>query len=94
VLLEAWANGVPNIAYRAGGIADVIRHDVDGLLVKCGDIAGLAGALARLHEDAECGRRLGAWGRARVPEEFAWHDKLALVRSVVAGVKNAKAQAA
>src|SRR5207253_7431181 len=29
VLLEAWANGVANIAYRAGGIADVLRRDVD-----------------------------------------------------------------
>jgi hypothetical protein len=42
VLLEAWANGVPNIAYRAGGIADVIQHDTDGLLVPCGKIEALA----------------------------------------------------
>ena len=45
VLLEAWANGLPNLAYRAGGIADVIRHGEDGLLTRCGDIAGLAAAL-------------------------------------------------
>ena len=25
VLLEAWANGVANVAYRAGGVADVIQ---------------------------------------------------------------------
>src|SRR5213076_925877 len=31
VLLEAWANGVPNVGYRAGGIAGVIRHAEDGL---------------------------------------------------------------
>ena len=41
VLLEAWANGVPNAAYRAGGIADIIRHERDGLLVPCGDIQAL-----------------------------------------------------
>src|SRR5262249_22478578 len=42
VLLEAWANGLPNIAYRAGGPADLLRHDEDGLLVTCGDIEQLA----------------------------------------------------
>jgi glycosyltransferase involved in cell wall biosynthesis len=34
VLLEAWANGVPNVGYRAGGIAELIRPGVDGLLVR------------------------------------------------------------
>src|SRR5207249_1302229 len=29
VLLEAWANGVPNVGYRAGGIAGVIQHEHD-----------------------------------------------------------------
>src|SRR5207245_470304 len=32
VLLEAWANGLPNLAYHAGGVADLLRHDQDGLL--------------------------------------------------------------
>ena len=47
VLLEAWANGLPNLAYRAGGIAGVIRHGEDGLLVRCGDVTGLAEAPER-----------------------------------------------
>jgi glycosyltransferase involved in cell wall biosynthesis len=83
VLLEAWANGVPNIAYRAGGIADVIRHDVDGLLVKCGDIAALTKAIQCLHDDADQRVRLGIDGRARSPADFCWNDKLALVREVI-----------
>jgi glycosyltransferase involved in cell wall biosynthesis len=80
VLLEAWANGVPNVAYRAGGIADVIRHEADGLLVPCGDVEGLAHALARLVGDSGLRDRLGAAGRARVHRELAWPDKLQLVR--------------
>src|SRR4029077_15470013 len=53
VLLEAWANGAANVGYRAGGVAWVIRHEQDGLLVKCGDIDGLAAALLRLAGDAD-----------------------------------------
>jgi glycosyltransferase involved in cell wall biosynthesis len=84
VLLEAWANGVPNVAYRAGGIADLIRPGHDGLLAPCGDVRGLAIALARLHGDAALRRRLGAAGQARLVSEFRWEDKLALVRALYA----------
>ncbi len=80
VLLEAWANGAPNVAYRAGGPAWVIRHGQDGLLVKCGDVDGLAAALLRLAGDGELRRRLGEAGRERTRKEFDWEDKLRLVR--------------
>lgn len=83
VLLEAWANGVANIGYRAGGIADVIRHDVDGHLVPCGDIAGLSEAIALLHDDVDRRVRLGVDGKARLPSEFCWGGKLDLVRQTI-----------
>jgi glycosyltransferase involved in cell wall biosynthesis len=82
VLLEAWANGLPNVGYRAGGVADVIRHERDGLLVRCGDIDGLADALARLIQDVDLRHRLGIAGKNRLPSEFRWEDKLELVRQM------------
>ena len=80
VLVEAWANGVPNLAYRAGGIAGVIRHEEDGLLTRCGDIAGLAEALGRLVGNEDIRRQLGSVGRERAEREFRWVDKLDKVR--------------
>jgi glycosyltransferase involved in cell wall biosynthesis len=80
VLLEAWANGLPNVAYRAGGPADVIRHEQDGLLVPCGDVPALAQALDRLISDAALRRSLGEAGRERTRREWKWFDKLELVR--------------
>ena len=80
VLLEAWANGLPNVAYRAGGIAGVIRHEDDGLLVRCGDVTALADALGRLVDDATRRRRLGEAGRERSARDYRWEDKLAMVR--------------
>jgi glycosyltransferase involved in cell wall biosynthesis len=82
VLLEAWANGLANVAYRAGGIAGVIRHDVDGLLVRCGDVNGLAEALISLVNNEDLRRRLGHAGQARLKSDYRWEDKLALVRQV------------
>ncbi|MGH9676978.1 MAG: glycosyltransferase family 4 protein, partial [Candidatus Acidiferrum sp.] len=79
VLLEAWANGAPNVGYRAGGIASVIRHEKDGLLVRCGDIEGLAAALRKLVKSNSLRISLGAAGRERARCEFRWDDKLRLV---------------
>lgn len=79
VLLEAWANGVPCVGYRAGGVADVIRHEENGLLVRCGDLNGLADSLVRLEEDATRRRAMGEAGRALLPREYRWEDRLNLV---------------
>jgi glycosyltransferase involved in cell wall biosynthesis len=84
VLLEAWANGVPNIGYRAGGIGWVIRDEKDGLLALCGDIDGLAAAVLRLSTNAELRHRLGASGLERTGHEFEWTDKFEIVRRVYA----------
>ena len=81
VLLEAWANGVANVGYRAGGIAGVLRHEEDGLLVRCGDLEALAAALVRLETDVPLRQRLGAKGRERALTDFRWQDKLDLVHS-------------
>jgi glycosyltransferase involved in cell wall biosynthesis len=86
VLLEAWTNGVPNVAYRAGGVADLIQHRVDGSLVSCGDVPALAGALRELIRAPELRRRLGQSGRARVAHSYQWGDKLALVQHTLRGL--------
>jgi glycosyltransferase involved in cell wall biosynthesis len=82
VLLEAWANGLPNLCYRAGGVAEVVRHEADGLLVTCGDVEGLTQSLIRLAGDPELRRRLGAAGLERTQREFRWKSKLEKVRQV------------
>ena len=92
VLLEAWANGLPNVAYRAGGPADLIRHGEDGLLVPCGDVDGLADALRMLAADADARRSLGGAGRERVGREFRWEDKLGIVRRVLGEVTGGQMQ--
>jgi len=70
------------VAYRAGGVAEVIHHEQDGVLVRCGVVAELASALDLLISDAALRHRLGASGRERVLNEFRWEEKLARVRQV------------
>jgi glycosyltransferase involved in cell wall biosynthesis len=83
VLLEAWANGKPNLVYRAGGPAELVRDGLDGLQAACGDVGELAVQLGLLVADADLRRRLGDNGRARIATEFRWGDKLELVRETI-----------
>ncbi len=82
VLLEAWANGIPCIGYRAGGIAEVIRHEQDGFLAPCGDIKVLADSLEKLLTDEEVRTTLGNRGQAKVLKDYRWDDKLTLVQRI------------
>jgi glycosyltransferase involved in cell wall biosynthesis len=86
VLLEAWANGLPNVIYRAGGPGDLVRHGCDGWQVRCGDVEQLAECLRRAIANPAARRDLGEAGRRRVRGEFRWEDKLALVHTVLKDV--------
>ncbi len=86
VLLEAWVNGKPNVAYRAGGPGELIRHGSDGLLARCGDVEELAAGLIELVDHADLRHSLGEAGRARIDREFGWQDKLELVERTLRGV--------
>jgi colanic acid/amylovoran biosynthesis glycosyltransferase len=69
-LMEAMAAGVPVVSTRVSGIPELIEEEREGLLVPPGDSPALAGALARLLDDAPLRRRLAREARAKVEREF------------------------
>jgi glycosyltransferase involved in cell wall biosynthesis len=72
VLLEVFAAGVPVVAYDiVTGPAEIIRHDVDGLLVPPGDIESLSLAMARLMRDDDTRHAFGKAAREGVYERFS-----------------------
>jgi glycosyltransferase involved in cell wall biosynthesis len=50
VILEGMAAGVSVIAARAGGPAEILQHDVTGLLYEPNDVHGLAEAMRRMRD--------------------------------------------
>lgn len=69
-VLEAMAAGRPVVASRIGGIAEQVTHDVDGLLVRPGDVDALAHAMRQLADDAELAGHLGAAALRTVATRF------------------------
>ncbi len=72
VLVEAMAAGRPVVTSDIPGYREVVRHEVEGLLVPPGDEEGLAAALLRLLADKEQQERMGRNGRERAAS-FAWN---------------------
>jgi glycosyltransferase involved in cell wall biosynthesis len=58
VVLDAFAAGIPVIGSNLGGIAEMVRHDVNGLLVDQSSVAAWSSALRRLAQDAALLQRL------------------------------------
>ena len=69
-LLEAMAAGCPVIATAVGGIPDLIRGGVNGLLVPAGDTEALAAAIRRVVDDPAFARSLGEAARATIAARF------------------------
>ncbi len=67
---EAMAVGKPVVAARAGGLPELVQHEVTGLLVPPGDVTACATAVTRLLSDAGLRARLGAAGRLRAESLF------------------------
>ena len=51
VIHEAFMSGVPVVGARIGGIADLVKHEVNGLLFEPDSFESLAAALGRLVDD-------------------------------------------
>jgi glycosyltransferase involved in cell wall biosynthesis len=59
-VVEALAVGTPVIATRAGGVAEVVHDEVNGLIVPADDAEALGAAVRRFAGDAELRERLRA----------------------------------
>ena len=65
VLVEGLAAGIPVVASDAGGAAEIISSELNGLLTPVGDVSALAEALQRLVDDSDLRKRLTEAGHER-----------------------------
>jgi glycosyltransferase involved in cell wall biosynthesis len=86
-LLEAMACGCPAVAWRFGAPAETIVDGESGLLVREGDVAGLAGALLELLGSPARARALGAAARARMAARYGEEGRTAEVEAFLERVR-------
>jgi glycosyltransferase involved in cell wall biosynthesis len=83
VIQEAMASGLPVVAQRQGGPADLVRPSVTGTLVEPGDAEGFAREVVRLVEQPELRVRMGHTSRA-IAEKRGWDTVNAQIAHIIA----------
>jgi glycosyltransferase involved in cell wall biosynthesis len=71
VLLEAFSAGLPVIAFRSGGIPELVENRTNGLIVAQGDEEGLYQSMRELIVDPDLRASLGSAAES-VPAQFPW----------------------
>jgi len=90
-LMEAMAMELPVIATRAGGVPEMIRDGVDGVLVPPATPQLLADAIERLARDPAHARSLGSAARRRIEERFSHRRSATAIASGVSDLPAASA---
>ena len=78
VVLEAMASGIPVIATPAGGVADHLRDEENGLAFPANDAAAMSAQMVRLAQNHALTARLGV-GARQTAEALSWeleYDRL------------------
>ncbi|MCZ0756423.1 glycosyltransferase [Anoxybacillus sp. J5B_2022] len=72
--VEAMACGVPVVVSNVGGLPEVVKKDVTGLIVPKENPDALADAFKRLLSDADLRHQMGENGIQHVKEHYHWID--------------------
>jgi glycosyltransferase involved in cell wall biosynthesis len=70
-LLESMGAARPVITTDIAANREVVRHEIDGLLVSVGDVEATSAAILRLLSDSSEARRMGDAARERVVADFS-----------------------
>ncbi len=80
VAIESMAAGTPVVTTTVGGLPEIVRHEVNGLLVPPRDPSALAAAIVRLANDSDLRRRLSENGKQTAFRQF---DPRSLTEQVI-----------
>ena len=90
VLIEAMAAAKPVIATCVGGIPEIVKDGINGLLVRPNDPSALAEALHKLLKDESLSIKLGEEGRRRA-EKYKLERITPLYISTIASILETRA---
>jgi glycosyltransferase involved in cell wall biosynthesis len=75
-VLEAMACGTPVVGFNVGGIPDMVRSGITGLLAPAGDVDGLLGAIREILRCPARRATMGANCRRIVMEEYRLNEQV------------------
>ncbi len=85
VVIEAMASGLPVVAARVGGVADIVSEGLNGYSFESGDVAGLRAGVQRIASNREKRAWMGQQARAYA-ETQSWEAIMDEVIEVYTGL--------
>ena len=82
-LVEAMACALPVLASRQGGMTEIVLPGVTGELLPPGEVSAWRETIARLLQQPDRMRAMGAAGRMRVAAEFTWSANAAKLEKIL-----------
>ncbi len=82
-VLEAQASGLPVVATRHTGIADVVLDGQTGFLVEEGDVDQMAKGMLQVAQNPKVAAELGAAGRQRISSAFGYDQTLGKLANII-----------
>lgn len=73
-LLEAMASGCPVVSTNAGGIKEVVRHNIDGLLCDTAEVDRLPELVVRFLKSEQLRQDFGLQARKRIESHFSMRE--------------------
>jgi glycosyltransferase involved in cell wall biosynthesis len=70
--LEAWAAATPVVGARIGATPEVIRENIDGLLVEFDNVRDIAQKVIKLLKRKKFSKNLGLNGQSKVAQNYTW----------------------
>jgi len=82
VVIEAMAAGKPVVATAAGGVLDIIKDGLNGLLVPCRDAESMATAILQLISNPQRAKQIGNAARQCVTDKFTVQQQVRAVQKL------------
>lgn len=82
-VLEAGAAGIPVVATRHAGIADVVLDGETGLLVDEGDVVGMARHMMKLIDSPDTAAQLGERAREHISSHYSMEISISNLMSII-----------
>ncbi|MDB4966603.1 MAG: hypothetical protein JWN44_2292 [Myxococcales bacterium] len=90
---ESMALGLPAVVSSAGGIPELVEHEVTGLVVPVNDTSALSGSIVRLLDEPATRARLGAAARSRYAERHRPEQMTSAIEALISDLHARKQSA-
>ncbi|MBF95794.1 MAG: putative poly(glycerol-phosphate) alpha-glucosyltransferase [Alphaproteobacteria bacterium MarineAlpha9_Bin4] len=88
VIIEAMSRGIPVISTNCNGPIDIIKNNIDGLLIEKNNVTELKSAITRLRDSIDLRLKLGKNAKKKYKKYFTFDEYLKNINSLIKNLRD------